>query len=244
MNPRAERANFLSCTVHPAQRRSRTADLLSSNSEFRSSQLRVEQSRSLECVVFSQHRSHRGIRPRFHLRAMVSIGSHKGHRCWEIAATPGARTKKNLSARRWLGRNQRHVTEPSGHLGREMQKGFRGLAMRQIGDLVVGLVLVMVLAATVYFTPRFAAYMSTESRDPELQSQTAPWRFLRRTPSRAVPEFRSFPQGRRRDSTSAPPRPLSMSRNGTQRGICTSGNAFAQLLSSRSILYILYPVQY
>jgi hypothetical protein len=37
--------------------------------------------------------------------------------------------------------------------------------MRQIGDLAVWVALVMVLAAAVYFTPRFAAYMSGESRE-------------------------------------------------------------------------------
>lgn len=42
--------------------------------------------------------------------------------------------------------------------------------MRQIGDLIVGAVLVMVLAAAVYFTPRFAEYMSTEGRESKAPS--------------------------------------------------------------------------
>ena len=42
--------------------------------------------------------------------------------------------------------------------------------MRQIGDLVVGVLLVMVLAAVVYFTPSLAEYMSTEGREPEASS--------------------------------------------------------------------------
>lgn len=40
--------------------------------------------------------------------------------------------------------------------------------MRQIADLMVGIVLVMVLAAAVYFTPRFAAYMSTDVRESDV----------------------------------------------------------------------------
>ena len=42
--------------------------------------------------------------------------------------------------------------------------------MRQIADLLVWAVLVMVLAAAVYFTPRFAEYMSNDGREPEPQS--------------------------------------------------------------------------
>ena len=36
--------------------------------------------------------------------------------------------------------------------------------MRQIGDLVIGVVLVLILAAAVYFTPRFSEYGSISRR--------------------------------------------------------------------------------
>ena len=42
--------------------------------------------------------------------------------------------------------------------------------MRQIGDLIVAMTLVLVLAAAVYYTPRFAAYMSAEGREAQAAS--------------------------------------------------------------------------
>jgi hypothetical protein len=44
--------------------------------------------------------------------------------------------------------------------------------MRQLGDLLVWCVLVTVLAAAVYFTPKFAEYMSDERRAPQKASSS------------------------------------------------------------------------
>jgi len=38
--------------------------------------------------------------------------------------------------------------------------------MRQVGDTLVWLALVAVVAAVVYFTPRFASYFSSRDGDP------------------------------------------------------------------------------
>jgi hypothetical protein len=38
--------------------------------------------------------------------------------------------------------------------------------MRQIGDLLVWVTLILVLALVAYFTPKLAQYMSSESRRP------------------------------------------------------------------------------
>ena len=37
--------------------------------------------------------------------------------------------------------------------------------MRQVGDTLVWLGLIMVVAAVVYFTPRFASYLSVRDKD-------------------------------------------------------------------------------
>ena len=45
--------------------------------------------------------------------------------------------------------------------------------MRQLGDLIVGVALVMVLVAAVYFTPRFAKYMSSEGQELQAASSSS-----------------------------------------------------------------------
>ncbi len=55
--------------------------------------------------------------------------------------------------------------------------------MRQIADLLVWAVLVTVLAAAIYFTPRLAEYMSNEGREPGTQSSN---RSLAFNPSNAA----------------------------------------------------------
>jgi hypothetical protein len=43
--------------------------------------------------------------------------------------------------------------------------------MRQVGDTLVWLGLIVVVVAVVYFTPRFASYFSSRERDPLRQGR-------------------------------------------------------------------------
>jgi hypothetical protein len=45
--------------------------------------------------------------------------------------------------------------------------------MRQVGDMLVWLALIVVVAAVVYFTPRVANYVASERSDPGRASQTS-----------------------------------------------------------------------
>jgi hypothetical protein len=45
--------------------------------------------------------------------------------------------------------------------------------MRQVGDTLVWLGLILVLAAVLYFTPRVASYVSTRDAQPERKGRVA-----------------------------------------------------------------------
>jgi hypothetical protein len=45
--------------------------------------------------------------------------------------------------------------------------------MRQVGDTLVWLGLIVVVAAVVYFTPRVASYVSTREAPPEVHRRVA-----------------------------------------------------------------------
>ncbi len=45
--------------------------------------------------------------------------------------------------------------------------------MRQVGDMLVWLVLIVVVAAVVYFTPRFANYVASEQSEHARDSRTS-----------------------------------------------------------------------
>jgi hypothetical protein len=50
--------------------------------------------------------------------------------------------------------------------------------MRQVGDTLVWLSLIAVVAAVLYFTPRFASYFSSRERDPFSDGRGGvAWRF-------------------------------------------------------------------
>jgi len=45
--------------------------------------------------------------------------------------------------------------------------------MRQVGDMLVWLALIVVVAAVIYFTPRFANYFASEESDHGRESRTS-----------------------------------------------------------------------